>query len=597
MRRGGRFSLASATESPARQPLGEELMRKLIAVFAPAVAGLFLFALASPRMAFANDVYLAQAASGSANASSCANALAVSYFNSGSNWTSGTASGTQIGPGTTVHLCGIITTELAFQGSGTSGNVIELLFEPGASVQISPGVDANGAIGLGGNSYILIDGGANTPCGWNTATNVSEGACNGQVEDMLYGSSDATCPGGPCTTQTNTGNLIQGTYGSNIEIRNLQIGPSYVHTSTGNGGNDTGGTGCIDLNNGNNWNIHDNQLHDGGWCVTLAWTGGSSYSGWTVQNNEIYNSSHMLAVAGASGGTLTAVTFKGNYTHNMGNWDTSSDAWHADGIHAYGASGQTLSNLIIANNIMAPVTGADITAQIFTETAFTLQNVYVFNNLLYSGGSGQGNLIEMTTCMSGCYILNNTLDGPSAGSCIYEGSTAPYLIAAQENNAAIGCWYDVSTNAGVEPSYTTLNYNAYSLAGGNTWAWGSTMFNPTCSGGSNAGASCSTNSTCSGGGTCTNISAWQADSGEGSNSLYAPGGLGINTNYTPTSGSQLIGTGTNLTSLCTGSLSGLCTDLAGNARPSTGAWTIGAYQVAQVAPAPPTNVIDTVQQQ
>jgi hypothetical protein len=82
--------------------------------------------LVSLGVSSANDVFVSQTPKGSGSGADCADALAVSYFNSSSNWTSSTATGTKIGPGTTVHLCGTITTNLTFQGSGSSGNPVVL---------------------------------------------------------------------------------------------------------------------------------------------------------------------------------------------------------------------------------------------------------------------------------------------------------------------------------------------------------------------------------------------------------------------------------------------------------------------------------------
>src|SRR5580704_1228474 len=77
------------------------------------------------------NVYIAQTAAGSANGSSCANAYAVTFFNTSSNWGSGAS---QIGPGTTVDLCGTITTELTAHGSGTSGSPITISFQSTAQI-------------------------------------------------------------------------------------------------------------------------------------------------------------------------------------------------------------------------------------------------------------------------------------------------------------------------------------------------------------------------------------------------------------------------------------------------------------------------------
>jgi hypothetical protein len=73
--------------------------------------------------AAATNVYVAQASAGAANGSSCANAYPISFFGDGANWGSGA---NQIGPGTTVHLCGAIATNLTFQASGSSGSPVVL---------------------------------------------------------------------------------------------------------------------------------------------------------------------------------------------------------------------------------------------------------------------------------------------------------------------------------------------------------------------------------------------------------------------------------------------------------------------------------------
>src|SRR5580704_6457214 len=82
----------------------------------------------------ANSVYIAQNAAGAADGSSAANALPVTYFNNGANWSGGSPAGAQIGPGTIVHLCNVISSPLTVQGSGTAGNSITILFESNASM-------------------------------------------------------------------------------------------------------------------------------------------------------------------------------------------------------------------------------------------------------------------------------------------------------------------------------------------------------------------------------------------------------------------------------------------------------------------------------
>src|SRR5712692_3655899 len=105
---------------------------------------LFMASLLGARFAGASagNIYISQSGAGAQSGADCADAKPVSFFNATANWGSG---GAQIGPGTTVHLCGTITTELAFHGSGTSGNLIELLFESGASISV-PYCDTNACL-------------------------------------------------------------------------------------------------------------------------------------------------------------------------------------------------------------------------------------------------------------------------------------------------------------------------------------------------------------------------------------------------------------------------------------------------------------------
>src|SRR5713226_5760061 len=138
-----------SAETHAERRLGPRLTFCILLMFA------ILFLAASP--ASAKDSYISQ--SGTGTGTSCTDALPVAWFNNAANWGSGS---TQIGPGTTVHLCGTFTvapgsTMLTFQGSGTSGNPITLLFESGANLT-APYWSPNGAINTNGNTWLTING-------------------------------------------------------------------------------------------------------------------------------------------------------------------------------------------------------------------------------------------------------------------------------------------------------------------------------------------------------------------------------------------------------------------------------------------------------
>jgi hypothetical protein len=75
------------------------------------------------------------------------------------------------------------------------------------------------------------------------------------------------------------------------------------------------------------------------------------------------------------------------------------------------------------------------------------------------------------------------------------------------------------------------------------------------------------------------LAGWQGATGQDGNSTTSSANL--NASYQPVSPSSAIGLGTNLTSLCSGEEVALCSDAAGNTRPSTGAWTAGALNAYQ----------------
>src|SRR5579863_506751 len=89
----------------------------------------FVLFFASLAFSSATDVYITQ--DGSSQGACTSNPQPVTFLNSSSNWGSGSS---QIGPGTTVHLCGTISTAVTPGGNGASGNPVTILFESGASI-------------------------------------------------------------------------------------------------------------------------------------------------------------------------------------------------------------------------------------------------------------------------------------------------------------------------------------------------------------------------------------------------------------------------------------------------------------------------------
>lgn len=521
--------------------------RIVSAAFAAAVFLSIIFFLLMSRPAFANDVYIAQAASGSANGSSCANAYAYTYFNASGNWTTGTPGGTQIGPGTTVHLCGTITSELTFQGSGSSGNVITLLAETGA-VLSSPG---STLINVNGQSYLLIDGG--TTCGWISH---AQTACNGTIQNTLNGTSGAACLGGSCSLQNNLTQIdmyaVSGA--SNVEIRNWLFEDAYLHTSTSDTTpNNTSENAVLLSSVGGTISIHNNIMHDCSWCIRV-----DSYSSGTVfqaYDNDIYNNDHDFAIGGTTSTTPITVYIHDSHSGAKVNWDAGS-YFHHDGIHLtpYFQAASS-SGVYIYNNQWDGNWGTATTAYIFMESQ--LPNVYIFNNVaLWQSNSnltnGQFGQIELT----GGLIANNSFYADASF-----GSTGTGLYIAQStsstrvvNNLFSGLNVFQSNSSGALAS--TSDYNLYahysSAGGGSGWVWNGSQV--------------------------SSLASWSSACGcdtHGISDLSST--LNVNSNAVPQSGFQGAAAATNLTSL---GITALNSDASGTARPSSGAWDIGAYQYA-----------------
>jgi hypothetical protein len=121
----------------------------------------FLLLLAASPVA-AEDLYVAQSSSGAADGSSCANALAATFFNNAANWGAGAG---QINGGDTVHLCGTITSTLTTQASGTAGNLITILFEAGAKLSQAVCPSGTGCLQIAGHDFIVVNGGSNRAAG------------------------------------------------------------------------------------------------------------------------------------------------------------------------------------------------------------------------------------------------------------------------------------------------------------------------------------------------------------------------------------------------------------------------------------------------
>jgi hypothetical protein len=506
---------------------------------------------ASP--AAAKDIYVAQTAVGAANGADCADALSASWFNTGGSWGSGAS---QIGAGTTVHLCGTITSSLTVQGSGSSGSPITILFESGAMLS-QPYCAGNTCLNLVGRSYIVVDGG--TTCGYINGVDV---ACNGTIQN--------TATGTDLTYQASI-TAINAENTSNVEIRNLLIQNLYVHV----GSTDAAAQfpdGCVNFNNTNTVSIHNLIAHDMHWCLT---GGGNNIS---LYNNDISHVDHAVTFGNeTSGTTYSNIKIYNNHWHDFANWDVgtaSNHPYHHDGIQLWGLSSSgnpssdngQVTNLLIYNNLCDGDTGSWITGCIYLMDS--VNNAYVFNNVIVGNPTrtiyGQIR-IDATTgdnAQGPISVFNNTIVGNNPGGyCLWGTYQNSFSV---KNNVILGCQtlIEIDNSSLVSGG---LNNNVYQqVNGAGAFSW-NTKFT-------------------------SSLSQWQSDTGQDSSAKLVAS-AGVSTTGQPQAGAAVIGAGANLTSL---GVSALNLDAAGKQRPSSGAWDSGAYSygsgTTSTPPNPPTNL-------
>ncbi len=509
----------------------------------------------------AGDIYIAQNAAGGNTGADCADAHAAAWFNSASNWGS---AGSQIGPGTTVHLCGTLTSALTAQGNGTSGSPITILFDSATSGNISmPALPQNGAIVLNGLSYITIDGNNQVGIIQSTNNGSSAGGYANQVCSLAISASGS----------------------SNITVRYLQILNIYVHTTTSDnnagGCSGVGPPGAVYFPNATGPVTVDHTIMT--YCATCL-NGDSAASAVTVSNSTCENFDHCLGMGNQNAASVWGpVYFYNNTVDGMTAWDSTNNVWHHDGVHLWAyctdgssyCSGTYWTQVYIYNNHFDGDPGANFNSWIFNEE--NIRNEWVFNNIfdnsaraLQNGAGpvyGQGN---------NTHYWNNTFIGNSSQGVTNLNTGGPSVTS--ENNVNCSGQLISMMNAdesGQQPTtVTALDHNYYMSGNSNAFIWKGTFLS------------------------FSDFSNWESDSRETNSAVSSS--CTVNSNGTLQSGSIAVGGGTNLYTTCNGQatpgLGALCSDYNGTARPSTGAWDAGALSYSTSAqPNPPTGLQASVQ--
>lgn len=504
--------------------------------------------------ASATTVYIAQTAAGSANGSSCANAYVITFFNTASNWGTGAS---QIGPGTTVNLCGTITTELTAHGSGSRSSPITISFQSTAQVSLPACDNSNGCLNVSGLSWIVVDGG--TPCGPGTAcaTNLTG---TGVIQETANGS-------GLANQQDSLAINANSAQCQNCEIKNLIIGPLYQHTSSTDTHN-FGADGAIQMLgcNGCTTKVHDLTIHDTTSAVAYI-PASSGDSGLQIYNVYAYNYNGGVNIAGSSASNiLSGANIHDSTWGPTANWDATGCPYHHDGIHIWGTGGGEVLGVNYYNNLVTGNYGGCPTGAVFFEGYTGNENLY--NNLFLTTYSQQNSPI---VAISGFNVgfFNNTIIGAlqSGDQCfgIEENGDAstPFTPSITFKNNTVENCHDLIDQQNT-PTLTAWDHNSYGeLPGGSTLVYNGTWY--------------------------YTLASWQAVCACDSHSVIPSGGitasLNLNASGVPQSGSPVIGAGVNLSALGFPALNSDTSDgdvRTPVARCVTTAWDIGAFSYTSV---------------
>lgn len=286
--------------------------------------------------------YVAQSSGTFSGGSSCngQTAISIATFNALGSYTAGDL----------YYFCGAITTPPVINGSGTSGNVVTFRWDTGARISVAYGqiININGA-----SAYLLFDGGI--PCGPRTSCYTVESSNLTGYASGQAGIIEATANGSSLAHQDTNTQAFWGCNGCHdIEIRNLIIRNLYQHTSTTDATNsaDTGNfvfqcasgsaSGCA----AGTLSIHDSAIHDTGNAISIEKNSSNIVK---LYNLEMWRNN--WEVENSGDGTRTLFIY-GNHWHDAANWDTTTDAFHHNGVHNYMNTSSDSLGFYVYNNIV-----------------------------------------------------------------------------------------------------------------------------------------------------------------------------------------------------------------------------------------------------
>lgn len=548
--------------------------------------------------------YVSESGAGLANGTNAANAYPMTWVNDPDNWGGGAG---EIMPGDTIHFCGTITSVYTPQASGSAGNVVNHLWEPGAKFSKNYWPSA-GAIQLnGGIGYLTFDGGNWILSTWNGIIECTDNGTNLGNQQSSKGIAGDNADSADC---------------HHVTIKNLKVRGMYVKVF---GDNDWTRYGYgIDISTAiGEITIENCYVSDGDGLIGISGKANSSPSGFYLINNVTRDGNHHYTIGpNDTNCSMSYLYAYGNDLDYWSTWDTTGDSpIHLDGFifqnNVYDLTSR-LDNVYIYRNHFGPNVGTRTTGAIFNSMSGASRqcaNWYIFNNWFECGGSNAyGNYTWGGGYLSGImgenvWAFNNTKGGTSVSDRTTGGAAAT-LGADQDGN----CHYvnnlnttphgvsflsftddDPFTNpvggsatAAVLSGYFANIWSDYNVFAGGVngsaaqWGVGIWYYNRPGFGGTPAWTTASFNE---------GLAAWQTWF---DNNLSMPTPIWNTAHadphsttslpafdagtYVPTAGDTVArGQGRNMSDVF--AEMGLpATDYYGNLRPAVGAWTIGAFE-------------------
>jgi hypothetical protein len=465
------------------------------------------------------------------------------------------------------------TTGIEVGGSGSSGNPITIKADTGGSVNITCGAWAAGIDCLSHN-YIIVDGSNNMMTIQNTAN-------------------------GTGLANSITSGLINFNYFDHSEIKNTNELNTFVKTGNGTDGQSDFGVNLLEITTGS---VHGVTSTWSNICINVNYLSGAN--GIQVYDNSVNNCAWGYGLGtetGADNGTNISI-YGNSAGPNFDDYlDTGGSVFHGNGLVLNSCCNTSplpiMSNVSVYNNYFHGdlSSGVNLNSTGYVTLFGGFSNVNIFNNILGQdvaingspegmirvsfGGAGFGSVSPNVSNMA---VYNNTMyciTNCSAGiKTDFGGSTAGFLTA--ENNIFYQIYWPIlddqcpsgSPSCSAFGEFSTINHNDY--YGGHGIA------------------------TAQGGLSITSFSTWQgspynheANGSNGNPNLYSSAPP-----WYITSGSAASGLGANLTSLSIAALdadapytfgTGYACGSGCTARPSSGAWPAGAYQVNGTPPPTP----------